>query len=190
MACRLVAPSHYLNQCWNFVNWTPRNKVQWYSNRNPYVFIQENPFQNVVWKIMVILSRSQFVKADIKENVKASHYRPFMIGKSSVTAGFSPQKANNEESDCALVGIISNHFDEISYAFRVLVFVPCLYTTGKHYGISFISTIFCIFVECAGCFCTWNTFLRADITFGGVNLHLTSKVQKQLCLYFCQLDFG
>ena len=23
-----TAPSHYLNQCWNMVNWTPRNKLQ------------------------------------------------------------------------------------------------------------------------------------------------------------------
>ena len=69
-----------------------------------------------------------------------------------------------------------------------------IYTTGKKYGIFCISTIFCIFVECAGCLCTWNTFLRADITFGGVNMHLTAewraKIQKQLCLYFSQLDFG
>ena len=69
-----------------------------------------------------------------------------------------------------------------------------IYTTGKKYGIFFISTNFFIFVQCAGCFCTWNTFLRADITFGGVNLHVTAKwramVQKQLCLYFSQLDFG
>ena len=27
----------------------------------------------------------------------------------------------------------------------------------------------CILVECAGCFCTWNTFLRADITLGWAN---------------------
>ena len=27
MACS--APSHYLNQCWNIVNWTFRNKLQW-----------------------------------------------------------------------------------------------------------------------------------------------------------------
>ena len=40
---------------------------------------------------------------------------------------------------------------------------------GKKYGIFFISSIFRIFVECVGCFCTWNTFLRADITFGGVD---------------------
>ena len=29
MACRLVAPSHYLNQCWNIVSSNVRNKSQW-----------------------------------------------------------------------------------------------------------------------------------------------------------------
>ena len=27
-------PSHYLNQCWCIVNWTPGNKFEWNSNRN------------------------------------------------------------------------------------------------------------------------------------------------------------
>ena len=69
-----------------------------------------------------------------------------------------------------------------------------IYTTGKKYGIFFIKAIFFIFEKCEGCFCTWNTFLRADITFGGVNFQLTAKwsrkVQKQLFRYFSQLDFG
>ena len=68
------------------------------------------------------------------------------------------------------------------------------YTTGKNYGIFYITAIFVIFVECAGCFCTWDTFLRADITLGVVNYHLTAKwsadVQKQLFRYFSQLDYG
>ena len=40
------------------------------------------------------------------------------------------------------------------------------YTTGKKYGIFVISAIFCIFVECAGYFCTWNIFLQTDIIYG------------------------
>ena len=55
------APSHYLNQCWNIVYWTLRNKLRWNVNRNSYIFIQENAFQNVVWKMAAILSRSQCV---------------------------------------------------------------------------------------------------------------------------------
>ena len=34
--------SHYLNQCWNIVNWTLRNKFQWNFNRNSNIFIYEN----------------------------------------------------------------------------------------------------------------------------------------------------
>ena len=29
MACARPALSHYLNHCWNIVNWTLRNKLQW-----------------------------------------------------------------------------------------------------------------------------------------------------------------
>ena len=61
----LSAPSHYLNQCWNIVNWTPRNKFQWNVNRNSYIFFQENPLENGVWKMVSILSRPQCVKKKI-----------------------------------------------------------------------------------------------------------------------------
>ena len=56
-------PSHYLNQCWNIVNCTLRNKFQWNFNRYLYIFVQENAFENVVWKILAILSWPQCVKA-------------------------------------------------------------------------------------------------------------------------------
>ena len=46
------APSHYLNQCWNIVNWTLKNKPQWNLNGNSYIFIE-----NVVWKMAAILFR-------------------------------------------------------------------------------------------------------------------------------------
>ena len=52
----------YLNQCWNIVNWTLRNKVQWNLNQKSYIFIKENTFQNIVWKIAAILSWPQCVK--------------------------------------------------------------------------------------------------------------------------------
>ena len=39
------APSHYLNHCWNIVNWTIRNKFQWNFNLNSNIFIQENAFE-------------------------------------------------------------------------------------------------------------------------------------------------
>ena len=65
------------NQCWNIVNWTLRNKLQWNFNRNSIIFIQENALQNVVCEMASILSRPQCVKlACIKEkhHRARSHY--------------------------------------------------------------------------------------------------------------------
>ena len=42
-------------------NWTLGNKNQWNLNRNLYIFIQENAFENVVWKMAAILSLPQCV---------------------------------------------------------------------------------------------------------------------------------
>ena len=58
MACHR---RHYLNQCWNIVNSTSRNKILWNLNRNSYVFIQDNAFENIVCKMVAISSRPQCV---------------------------------------------------------------------------------------------------------------------------------
>ena len=60
-----MATSHYLNQCWNIVNWTLRNKLQWNFNRNSNIFNQENTPQNAICEMASILSRPQCVKDDI-----------------------------------------------------------------------------------------------------------------------------
>ena len=49
-------PSHYLNKCWNIINWTLRNKLQWNLNQKSYIFTQENALGNVIWKMAAILS--------------------------------------------------------------------------------------------------------------------------------------
>ena len=54
--------SHYLNQCWNIVNWTLRNKRHRNFNWKSYIFIEANTFENVVCKIVAILSWPQCVK--------------------------------------------------------------------------------------------------------------------------------
>ena len=53
--------SHYLNQCWNIVNWTLRNKLQWNLSRNSNIFFQKNALENVVCVIASISSRPQWV---------------------------------------------------------------------------------------------------------------------------------
>ena len=57
-----LAPSHYQNQCWDIVNWNLRNKFQWNHKQNSNIFIQENAFENVVWKMTAMLSWPQCVK--------------------------------------------------------------------------------------------------------------------------------
>ena len=59
-----MAPSHYLNHCWNIVNWTLGKKLHWNFNRNSNIFIQEIVFKNVVCKMASILSRPQWVNAE------------------------------------------------------------------------------------------------------------------------------
>ena len=38
-----------------------KNKIQWYINRNSYIFIHEYVFGNVVWKMATVSSRPQCV---------------------------------------------------------------------------------------------------------------------------------
>ena len=49
-----LAPSHYMNQCWNTVNSNLRNKLQWNLERNSYIFVHENVFENVVCEMAAI----------------------------------------------------------------------------------------------------------------------------------------
>ena len=55
-------PSHYQNQCWDIIDKTLRNKLQWIFSRNSNIFIQENAFESVVCEKAAILSRPQWVK--------------------------------------------------------------------------------------------------------------------------------
>ena len=45
-----LLPSHFLNQCWNIVNWTLKNKYQWHFSRNSNIFIKEIAFENFILK--------------------------------------------------------------------------------------------------------------------------------------------
>ena len=69
-----------MNQCWNIINWTPRNKLQWNFNRNLYIFIQENPFENFVWKMAAILSQPRRVNRMTRKSEVFSHcFLPTMV---------------------------------------------------------------------------------------------------------------
>ena len=55
-------PSHYLNQCWNIVNWTLTYKLQWNIDQNSCIFIQENAFKNAICKMVAVLSWLKCIK--------------------------------------------------------------------------------------------------------------------------------
>ena len=57
-----LAPSRNLNQCWNTVNSNLRNKLQWNLERNSYIFIHENVFENVVCEMAAICLRLNAVE--------------------------------------------------------------------------------------------------------------------------------
>ena len=61
MACLLAGVMPLSLSCLDTVNWTLRNKFQWYSNQNSYIIIQENAFQNAIRKMSAILSQPQCV---------------------------------------------------------------------------------------------------------------------------------
>ena len=66
------APSHYLNQCWNIVNWTLRNKLQWNLNENSHIFIQGKASENVIWQMAAILFRPHVLRASNTESISMS----------------------------------------------------------------------------------------------------------------------
>ena len=67
------AQSHYLNQCWDIVNWTLGNTIQWNFNQNTKLFIHENASEIIVCETVAILSRGRRV------NVFARYIRPYFL---------------------------------------------------------------------------------------------------------------
>ena len=80
MACRLHGRCQAIiwTKCWNIVNWTLRNKHQWNLNRKWYIFIQENAFEHVVWKMAAILSRPLCV--NFLSKIGHCHYNDVIMG--------------------------------------------------------------------------------------------------------------
>ena len=54
-------PSHHLNQCWVFVNWTLGDKRLWNFNQKSCIFIKKNAFGNVNCEMVAILSGGRWV---------------------------------------------------------------------------------------------------------------------------------
>ena len=52
-------PSFYINQCWHIVTWTFKNEFRWNLNQNTTIYIQENEFGNIVYKMAANLCMPQ-----------------------------------------------------------------------------------------------------------------------------------
>ena len=72
----LLAPTHYLNQCWYNVNCTLGSKFQGDWNNDMAIFAQENEFEYVLSRAVTILSRPQYVK-----NITLSAVSPGLFTK-------------------------------------------------------------------------------------------------------------
>ena len=70
-----VTPSHYLNQCWLIVNWTPGSIIKWNLNRNSIIFIQEN----AIWKCRLPKWRV-WLGWVVHPNEQYSHGRDSLVG--------------------------------------------------------------------------------------------------------------
>ena len=54
--------NHDLNQCWGYVNWNLRNKLQWNFYLNTKLFIHKNASENTICEMTSIFSRGRWVK--------------------------------------------------------------------------------------------------------------------------------
>ena len=75
-------PSHYLNQCWNIIDWTIKNKLQWNFNRYAYFFIQRNAFENVFCEKVAIRSRERWVNTEWHYVLKAVRHQKSFVNSS------------------------------------------------------------------------------------------------------------
>ena len=62
-----------LNQCWNIINWTPGNKLQWNFNQNTKLFIHENASENIVCEMVTILCGGRLVNVSNSTVLYSKH---------------------------------------------------------------------------------------------------------------------
>ena len=111
------APSHYLNQCWPIVNWTPRNKLQWQlHHRNTQLFVHENVFENVVCQ-----SGGHFVQGKTSEwehcKLRGSYWQAFTNAKWFICtiSHISKKKLNLYHQKVRVVYLLFLYFDICNY---------------------------------------------------------------------------
>ena len=122
------APNHYLNQCWNIVGAKLGNKCRRNLKRDSYICIKENAFENVVWVMVAILSRSQYAKHP--SSTAASHKLLQYTTKEDRNMGAVLVKdillwLNSHQISCAHIFIsVARSF--WNFVHHIPVILPCL----------------------------------------------------------------
>ena len=75
MACLLFDTKSLFNQCWDIVNWTLRDKLQWNYNQNIKLSNHENASGNSLCEMVTILSRGDWLT---KISYFSIEFRPWL----------------------------------------------------------------------------------------------------------------
>ena len=128
MACRLSAPSHYLNQCWVIVNWTLRNKFQWNSNHNTKLFIHRNASENIICEMAAILPRGKWVATNMQQAITRTNVDKgmwcHMVSQGGTHKLYSTvwNAKENVQGICIMPWLIYNLTPEYSFNFWPLIY--------------------------------------------------------------------
>ena len=69
----ILAPSHYLTQCWIIINWILKNKFHWHLNQNIALCIHQNASDNIVCEMAATLSRGRWVNVEQTSVTATTH---------------------------------------------------------------------------------------------------------------------
>ena len=110
-----MAPSHCLNQCWNFVDYTLRNKFQWTFNRNSYILSEENAFENYICEMFcfsfnVLTHWDQVVHIYIHQSTIPSLVQKMAWCQSSAKFTWPKGDNNKKNFHVQLTTILSSFF--------------------------------------------------------------------------------
>ena len=120
MACclvRLMVLSHYQNQYRLVVSWTLKNKLLWNLNQNKIIFIQENAFENFIWRKV-----SHFVLTHWGRVTHICVSKQTIIGSDN---GLSPgwrQAIIWTNAGILLIGTLGTNFSQILIEIRIFSF--------------------------------------------------------------------
>ena len=157
-------PSHYLNQCWNIINWTLGNKLQWILHWNLYIFIQKNAFEIVVRKLPAFFSQPQCVKQPVWQQSDAmfknwgplagilTHWgrvTSICVSKLTIISSDNSLSPGRRQAiiwtndRILLIGPLGTNFNIILIESHTFSFTNSIWKCCLEYGGHFISTSMC-----------------------------------------------